>query len=106
MAVVPRAGVSALAARALLRPEVPAQGFALASLDFAEVVRVRVHAQEPNERVELADSVLQRRSGQTPLLVRAQVVNALSRVRRARLDLVRLIQDDTTPLDGVQERVG
>ena len=46
-------------ARALLGAEVPAQRLAVAPFHLAEVVRVRVHAEEPNERVELADAILE-----------------------------------------------
>lgn len=47
--VVPRARVAARGARALLRPEIPAERLTFATLHLAKVVRVRVHAEETDE---------------------------------------------------------
>lgn len=91
----------------------------------AEVVGVRVHAQEADERVELAHTVLwqsnsntvmasilmpasvlldpvscpdlERRAGEAPLVERGEGEHGVGRGRAAGLDVVRLVQDDAEP---------
>lgn len=77
-----------------LRAE-PVQTLAVAAL--AEVERVRVAADKTDERVQLADAVLQRRSREAPAVVGSKSEGGLGSVCLAILDVVSLVEDDAVP---------
>ena len=57
-----------------------------------EIISERVSAQEPNQRVQLPDPVLQRCSGETPLVFRLELESALRSIAAPFLDIVRLVE--------------
>ena len=71
---------------------------------FAERVGERVGAEEADHRVQLADAVLQRRATQAPAELGIERKGGAGRVRAAVLDVVRLVEHDTVPVDLVQRR--
>lgn len=77
----------------------------LAGAVLAEVVRVRVTSEEPDERVQLSDSILQRGSRQAPLVLALEVETRLGNVGRSVLDVVGLVEDDAVPVDLMGERL-
>mmetsp|Transcript_135287 Transcript_135287/g.342319 ORF Transcript_135287/g.342319 Transcript_135287/m.342319 type:complete len:287 (-) Transcript_135287:290-1150(-) len=82
-----------------------AQALALAILLLAVIESVRTQAKEPDQRVQLPDTVLERRPCQAPLRDRAlQLVGRQCRTVHAALDAVSLIEDDAGPHHRVQRR--
>ena len=91
--------MSTLRARPLVRSKVPAQALALTTFHLAEIICIRVHAEEPDERVQLSNAVLQRSASQAPLHRRLERIDALCGVGRASLYLVSLVKDDSVPIN-------
>eukprot|EP00962_Isochrysis_galbana_P051164 scaffold22513_cov107-Isochrysis_galbana.AAC.4 len=96
--------VAAVVARAVLGIELVLTAFAVAASRLAEVEGVGVEPQELDERVELADAVLQGRTGKAPAHVRVQPKDGLRGRAAPVLDGMRLVQDHAVPVDAVQRR--
>ena len=105
MRIMPGRAASAVGAKSRLRTEVPGERFALATLRRTKVKRVRIHAQKSHQAVQIADSILQRCTCQTPLIRGFQSVDTLGGVARARLDLVRFVENDSVPLRAMKKRI-
>mmetsp|Transcript_26567 Transcript_26567/g.82114 ORF Transcript_26567/g.82114 Transcript_26567/m.82114 type:complete len:386 (-) Transcript_26567:1598-2755(-) len=78
---------------------------ALAARRRAVVARVRRQTHEAEQRVQIADAVLQRRAGDAPLTIGVERVGAAGGGRGAALDAVGLIENDAEPLHAVQHRL-
>jgi hypothetical protein len=57
-----------------------------------KIIGKRVSTQKPNKRVQLSDSVLQRRSGQAPLVFRLEFEGALGSIASSFLDIVCFVE--------------
>ena len=102
---MPRSAASAVGTKSRLRTEVPGERFALATLRRTKVKRVRIHTQKSHQAVKIADSILQRCACQTPLIRGFQSVDTLGGVARARLDLVRFVENDSVPLRAMKKGI-
>jgi hypothetical protein len=69
----------------------------LAVAALAKVESVRVAADKSDQRVQLADAVLQRRSRKAPAVVGAKSEGGLGGVGLAIFDVVSLVEDDAVP---------
>ena len=58
----------------------------------------RIRTQESDQRIELSDSVLQWRTGETPFVLGIQGESCLGSIRRSLLDVVRFVEDDPVML--------
>jgi hypothetical protein len=56
------------------------------------VLELKHDPHSPNKTVQLTNSILERRTGQTPLVVALQFKRALGSVGRPLLDIMRLIE--------------
>ncbi len=62
------------------------------SLPLTEVVREGITPQEADKAVQLAHTVLKRRPGEAPSVLRLKLESGLSSVRLPLLDVVRLVE--------------
>ena len=83
-------GESKLTVAGSLVAEFPVQRFTITLL--AEIVREGVAAQETNEAVQLANTILKRCAGETPSVFCLELERGLRGVRRSLLDIVSFIE--------------